>query len=246
MIFVAGLPRSGTSLVHFLIGAHPRCVALGEVWGLISSAREIARASEVHCSCINGKTPLPMCPFWGPLLPVLRGDGDYSPVLARVREVYGDRILVDSSKNLAVAQRGAKILYVIRDVRAWATSTDRASIRGFLGWHRSNVSRIQALEDREWLLVSYDELSLAPMPSMRRICEFLELPFTEDLFEFGRGAHHAVKCNYAMKSNPRRMAGIEYDNRWFRSTDWQVPSLLLPHVMKFNREHVYGLVDTAF
>ncbi|MEM7217826.1 MAG: hypothetical protein AAF515_05635 [Pseudomonadota bacterium] len=242
-ISVGGLHRSGTTVVHFLLGAHPHCVAIGEAWGFISSKASIERADEIGCSC---GAPASECSFWGPLVPKLAGDGDYAPVFERAREVYGDAILVDSSKSLA-ARRALEgdvfRLHVIRDVRAWAVSTERVNWRGMRAWHRQNRRMIDAGSD---MVVSYDELALRPEATLNAICENIGLEADiPSMLRFGAAEHHAVKCN-RMKGDPNKMAGLVYDNRWFTDDRWLRPAMLSPVVMRFNKRQVYGHAPSIF
>ena len=228
--------------MHFLVGAHPRCVAMGEVWSLIGRPESIATADTAWCSC--GET-IASCRFWGPLLPELDGSGDYAPFLARFQQCYPGRLCVDSSKNLEAMRitHPAKVLHVIRDVRGWSISSGRRGLRAYLSWKRDNERRIEFLNrgKYDWLLVSYDELNLRPEPSLRRICNFLGLPYTDQMLRYGEVEHHGIKTN--MKEDPRKMAGIAYDYRWMHDPRAQLPSALLPWVMRFNSRHVYGTCE---
>lgn len=245
MIFIGGMHRSGTSLVHFLVGAHPQCIAVGEVWSLIAHPDAIAAADTTWCSCGEH---IATCTFWGPLLPRLDGSGDYAPFLEHFRDRYPDRTYVDSSKHLEAIGRSrpAKVLYVMRDVRGWSDSTQRSGVRAFLSWKRSNERQMEYLrrEEIDWLRVSYDELGLRPEASLRRITTFLGLPYTDQMMRYGDVEHHAVHTD--MKRDPHKMAGVTYDYRWIQSARGQISAALLPGVMRFNRDHVYGTLDEVW
>lgn len=246
-IFVTGLHRSGTSLLHFLVGACPGYIALGEISTFISSRENLANASQGSCSC---GVAITHCPFWSGVLPRLEGDGDYTPVLEHCRAHFPGRIPVDSSKHLCALERlpDARVLLSIRDVRGWSVSVGRPTVRGFRNWYRRNLELRNALEDRQYLMVSYDELALRPERSNRRLRSFLGAPAGTDAFRTGSFAgfeHHAVHVNQ-MKDQPAKMAAIQYDYRWFDDPRVTLPSLLLPRVMRFNRENVYGYVHDDF
>src|SRR5680860_413390 len=134
LVFISGIPRSGTSLLHLMIGAHPRYVSVGEVYGLIrpGSAR-MANPDGVQCSC--GKNALD-CTFWGEVVSRLRGSdestvaGRYQIFLDVFKARFGDeKIPVDSSKAMPALEAlttlphvQVKTFYVIKDVRAWTVS----------------------------------------------------------------------------------------------------------------------------
>jgi hypothetical protein len=42
------------------------------------------------------------------------------------------------------------------------------------------------------------------------------------------------------------MAAVQYDQRWLADRRWLIPAFLLPQVMKFNSNEVYGLIDNPF
>ena len=37
----------------------------------------------------------------------------------------------------------------------------------------------------------------------------------------------------------QRGADIRYDHRWFYRREWQLGATLFPHIMRYNRTHVY-------
>ncbi len=244
MIFVTGLHRSGTSLLHFLIGAAPGYVALGEISSLIRSSDNLAKAATSTCSC---GTSILDCPFWGPLVPRLVGDGDYQPVLDHFRSCFPGKVPVDSSKHLTVLEQvpDATVVCSIRDVRGWCVSMGKPTLRGYMSWYKENLGLKRALAGRPYLMVGYDELVLRPDASMRRIAGFLGVCDPGSMLRFGGGEHHAVHAN-RMKDQPAKMAAIRYDYRWFNDPRSRLPAFALPWVMKFNAENVYGYVHDDF
>jgi len=270
IVFVGGLHRSGTSLLQFLLGAHPGYAAVGEVYGLIQSgSRYLRRAGEVGCSCgVNAD----QCEFWGPLVPQLRraaqaADADrYGLFLRHFAAFFGNgAIPVDSSKDPralrilnTMPDVEVEVLFSIRDVRAWTVSVQRASeggrhgalgsVRTFWRWYRGNRRYMAALQGSglRWLTVSHEELVLRPEPSLNRIMSFLGDSVRGDMLNFNQAGHHAVLVN-RMKSNREKMNHLRYDHRWFyRSGQWMLPALLLPNVMKFNHAQVYGHAGNVF
>ena len=229
-VFIAGLPRSGTTLVHFLVGMHPQCIALGEVIGYLENPRR------AKCSCGEWDDE---CSFWSGVK-----ERSYDAVRQRVEEVYGpDKIMVDSSKTPAAKQLlgDARVLYCIRDVRAWTLSRRDQGVINYLKWHRWNQRDLAQLPGA--LVVSYDELVLRLDSSRRRIMDFLGLEYLSDT-NFAQAEHHAIHAN-RMKSQPAKMANVDYDHRWvYSSPHW--PAALLPQVMKYNSKMVYGLTENIY
>ncbi|MGH8503656.1 MAG: sulfotransferase domain-containing protein [Gammaproteobacteria bacterium] len=176
LVFISGIPRSGTSLLHLMIGAHPRYVSVGEVYGLIRPGSErLADPAGVQCSC--GQTAAD-CEFWGEVVRRLKqsseaaGSGRYAVFLDVFRAHFGaDKIPVDSSKAMpalralnAIPGVDTKVFYVIKDVRAWTVSLRRhqnkafrnlprqqrflrnMSARLFRRWYRENRRNQAAIE----------------------------------------------------------------------------------------------------
>ena len=229
-IYIAGLPRSGTTLLHFLVGSHPRCIALGEVTGYLN------HAERTMCSC---GVYTDECLFWSGVK-----ERSYDAVKARVAEYYGpDKIMVDASKTRSGLDRlgDAKVLYCIRDVRGWAVSQRMESVFGYLRWHRRNKREMNL--DRDFLVVSYDELILRLQDSRQRLMSYLGLEANSDT-DFTNVEHHAVHAN-RMKTDATKMTRIDYDHRWIAKTNpW--PAALLPWVMDYCNKHVYGLVPNVY
>ena len=132
IVYILGLSRVGSTMLDLVLGSNPRFVGLGEVFQVLRPDMNRFQRNEV-CSC--GKVTQE-CPFWGPLSDRLKKDISaslekrYHHVLEVFEEVFGpDKILVDSSKlldSLKVAQKSRdielKVIFLMRDVRAWTIS----------------------------------------------------------------------------------------------------------------------------
>ena len=248
-VFVAGLHRSATTMTHFVAGSHPDCVALGEIWNLISNPAQLKRANEIDCSC--GKYAAE-CSFWGPLFPKLQGDGDYAPVVEHFHNLYGrDRIMVDSSKHFeahaALSQRVdvTKVLFCIRDVRGWVVSNRLPAWKGFVRWYRANRRQRALFDVTDTLLVSYEELVLNPEPYVQKVFNHVGLESSGEAIQFGQTEHHAIMCN-RMKGDAGKMAGMKYDTRWLYDRNFGLVSLMLPWIVRYNSKNVYGNVENLF
>ena len=61
--YVAGASHSGSTLLHFVLGAHSRCVGLGEVARTLGpGANGLERTLRRRCSCGSDAED---CVFWG-------------------------------------------------------------------------------------------------------------------------------------------------------------------------------------
>ena len=132
VVYILGLSHVGSTLLDMTIGSHPKFIGLGEIFQVIRPDFNRFRNNE-QCSC--GKK-MRDCPFWGPTAKALAaGPSDdiltrYSVVTDMFQRIYGDQYTpVDSSKLpdalkilLNVPGVDAKVINLIRDVRAWTIS----------------------------------------------------------------------------------------------------------------------------
>lgn len=268
VVFIAGQARSGSTLLDLMLGAHPRCVGLGEVHEFFRrQADYLARSGEIACSC--GRS-LAECAFWGPLAGDLRPGAaqdtrqQYDRLLAHFDQAFGpERILVDSSKTPDALQAwlerpavDVKTIFLVRDVRGWTVSR-RAELRRrrahslgdrirrlplvcFWQWRVEN-RRIRTFLARArvpFFQLGYEELCLSTRPMVEAMCDFLDIAPSEAMLRPSSSQSHVVVGNRMRFQSEKRQA-ISYDNRWFTSREWLLPSLLLPGVMRHNRQAVY-------
>lgn len=158
-----------------------------------------------------------------------------------------------------------KVIHLIKDVRAYTISlVDRAKIKKVRGkslsrrskrlpdfilrhplyhfrlWYSQNKKMQQFLQkhDIPTLQIGYEELCIYPDKMIRRICEFLgEEPEDSMLSLSNSNGSHVIRGNRMRNRSERKK--IMYDNRWFYRTEWVLPSIIFPGVMKFNRREVY-------
>jgi len=119
-------------MLDLILGSHPEFVGLGEVFQVLRPDMNRFDRDE-YCSC--GKR-VDDCLFWGPAAEALRKKRS-SDLMDRYRHVFrtfdsvykNQTILIDSSKLLSVLkivrmlpEVDLKVIYLIRDVRAWTIS----------------------------------------------------------------------------------------------------------------------------
>lgn len=217
--YVAGASHSGSTLLHLMLGAHSRCVGLGEVSRTLAPGPEgIARTLKRRCSCGSSMGD---CAFWGEAASRLARnpesdlEGQYRIVLETFDDVFGsDRILVDSSKYLEplrVLQRmpgvDLRVVHVIKDVRAWVISQGdkqrkrsekgknverRSRARLFLQWYRQNRKIQRFLDEGTFpsMRLGYEELCFFPELMVHELCQLLgEEPEAAMLSPDGAGCH---------------------------------------------------------
>jgi hypothetical protein len=254
---ILSLSHSGSTLVDWLLGSHPRCVGLGEVANVLRlPAARLDRKFGGGCTC--GATT-DECVFWGPVRAGLAAhpeaplDSKLDLVLRHFREVFGDDpILVDSSKKIRSLHAWARhaevelaAIHLVKDVRSYAVSRldrlpsgargTRACLAAFGRWQRKNARierRLGAAGVRHTTL-GYEALCADPAHQAERLCRFLGLPFEPSMLELGGGRSHLVAGNPILRE-PERRGKIEYDDRWLHRDDWRWAARLRPGVMRAN------------
>lgn len=119
-------------MLDLILGNHPEFVGLGEIFQVLRPDMNRFDRDE-YCSC--GKR-VDECLFWGPAAEALRKTRSldlkarYRQVFRTFDDIYSNQtILIDSSKLLSVLkivrtlpEVDLKVVYLIRDVRAWTIS----------------------------------------------------------------------------------------------------------------------------
>ena len=188
-VFVVGMPRSGTTLMERIIGAHPGAAPLGERADL----QEIMGAMTPNDA--SARWPWPERAAH--LAPVAAGSiaGAY---LARVNALAyeGARVAVDKMPEqfrqigfIAATMPQARIIHVTRDARDVGVSCCTARFHDGLAWSfdQDSIARRQAsyeavmaywrslLPQGRMLEVPYEELVRQPEAWVARVLDFLGL-----------------------------------------------------------------------
>ena len=110
----------------------------------------------------------------------------------------------------------------------------------FWQWWRRNRRFQRQLEQQNipYCRIGYEELCLDQEPTIRGLCEFLEienLPLSNDL-------HQAKSCifegNRMRRQEEKRY--LLYDTRWFTRGEWHLSTVLLPWIISLNRKWTYS------
>ncbi|XP_035287508.1 protein-tyrosine sulfotransferase 1-like isoform X2 [Anguilla anguilla] len=192
LIFIGGFPRSGTTLMRAMLDAHPavrcgeetrvipRVLAMKQTWS--RSGREKMRLDEAGVT--DEVLDAAMRAF---LLEIIVRHGEPAPFLCNK-----DPFALKSLSYLAKIFPRARFVLMIRDGRASVHSmiSRKVTIAGFdLGsyrdcltkWNRAIESMYEQCLDAtgRCLPVRYELLVLHPEQWMRRLLDFLEVPWNE-------------------------------------------------------------------
>lgn len=187
-LLVAGTPRSGTTLLACMIGAHPDCIMMSECFSaeehkIVSPARVIGNKlcmpNQLQFTHPPPRVSLRRIPHR-----VVRGLGALIPGLAP-KELPLSRLSVQEY----VRERKASILLVVRRpghvvdsmLRRDEWTLDEAISRwaqGIREMHRA----YDAFQDRSHI-VSFESLVESPEEKMRDVSEFLDVPYNTNMLE---------------------------------------------------------------
>jgi len=203
IIFIGGVPRSGTTLMRAMLDAHPE-VRCGE------ETRVVPRILQMRSKWMKSEKESMRLEEAG-----LTGDVLDSAISAFVLEVvarHGEASPRLCNKDPFTLKSGAylkrlfpksKFLFMVRDGRATVHSiiTRKVTITGFdLKSYRQSLTKwngaISAMNDQceelgkdHCLPVYYEQLILHPRKWLEKILKFLELDWTEDVM------HHEKQIN---------------------------------------------------
>merc|ERR1711970_34950 len=203
LIFIGGVPRSGTTLMRAMLDAHP-AVRCGEETRVVprilqmrshwmKSQKESMRLEEAGLT--GDVLDSALSAF---ILEVVARHGEASPRLCNK-----DPFTLKSGTYLKKLFPNSKFLFMVRDGRATVHSiiTRKVTITGFdLKSYKQSLTKwnsaISAMNDQceelgsdYCLKVYYEQLILHPRKWLTKILKFLELDWTEDVM------HHEKQIN---------------------------------------------------
>lgn len=200
LIFIGGMPRSGTTLMRAMLDSHPdvrcgtetrlvpRILSMRHMW--LKSTRETTRLTEagIGDDVINAAVRA----F---IIEIIVRHGELAPRLCNK-----DPFTMKSAVYLAQLFPNARFVFMIRDGRATVHSiiTRRVTITGFNlkdyrqcmeKWNQAMTAmwaQCEELGTKRCLPVHYEELVLHPRRELQRLLHFLALDWNETLLHHDR------------------------------------------------------------
>ncbi|XP_070500333.1 protein-tyrosine sulfotransferase [Chironomus tepperi] len=232
LIFIGGVPRSGTTLMRAMLDAHPevrcgqetrvipRILQLRSHW--MKSEKESMRLEEagIHKEVLNSAIAQ-FC------LEIIAKHGDPAPRLCNK-----DPLTLKMGSYVIELFPNAKFIFMVRDGRGTVHSiiSRKVTITGFdLTNYRQCMQKwnqaITTMHDQckeigkdRCLMVHYEKLVLQPKKSMEEILEFLEIPWNDSVL------HHEDFIN---KENGVALSKVE------RSSDQVIKPINLEALTKW-------------
>ncbi|XP_067928537.1 protein-tyrosine sulfotransferase 1-like [Watersipora subatra] len=193
LLWIGGVPRSGTTLIRAMLDAHPyiRCGEetrvipriLGMHTKTVASQTEMSRLEEAHISESLLRDALASY-----LLTIIAGHGEAAPLLCNkdpfaIRSMSHIRQMFPKSKVILMIRDGRSVAHSIISRHITIKGFDMKSYEGTLkDWNRAISSMwegCKASGPSVCLPVYYERLVIDPKSQMQRIIEFLGVPWDD-------------------------------------------------------------------
>lgn len=237
-IFIAGLERSGTSLLHALLASHPHLAMTRRTnlwthfhnqYGDLSVPANLDRCLG---TMLRYKRVLKLQPDAARLRRDFRtGPATYARLFALLEEQHAERVgrprWGDKSLHteryadeIFAAYPGARILHMLRDPRdRYASSLTRWQVRrggvgaGTAEWLASArlAMRHQRRYPDRYLITRYETLVGQPAHTLQQICAFIEEPYVGEMLAM-RGAPRLLEQGSNSSYGPRDPGVISTDS----------------------------------
>ncbi|MDO6567880.1 sulfotransferase [Alteromonas sp. 1_MG-2023] len=274
IICLTSLSRSGSTVFSMALACHENLISLGEVYQVLRMGPTYWLNRQEHlCSC---GAPAHQCEFWQPVLTKMRSldiieptkpsyyPDAYSALLGQFAKLYSSEYQpIDTSKGIKHLKLlagsdtiDAKALFLIRDVRSYASSQARLArsqprkglkkVKGhywyqMLRWLTDNKKRESLLKELAlpFRTIGYEPFCFNPSQTLDNVYEFLALPKVPSHENMKQSTHHVLFGN-PMRNCDKRKSEIRYDDRWFSETKYMLPAALMPTLMQYNQARVYA------
>lgn len=215
-VFIVGMPRSGTTLLEQILGAHPSVRALGERPGIFRAVRSFAADGLTWPGCLTDCS-------------VERLAGIARTYLSDERIQAGDLRITDKMPGnvlhlglVALLFPGARIIEATRDPMdaGWscftqdfqAESLDYTRDLAHIGFYRQGMKALmdhwRAVLPLAFTRIAHEALVADPEVETRRLLEFLGLPWHPDCLRFHEQAPASITASFFQVREPLNARGI--------------------------------------
>lgn len=122
-----------------------------------------------------------------------------------------------------------------------ASYDKRSALFYFRRWyaHNKRIQTFLAGQNKPHMTIGYEELCMRPKVILPKLSAFLDEPINHAELDLTLGDGHLAFSN-RMKRQADKLQQISYDHRWFVRKEWTKSAMLMPGIMRYNREKVYS------
>ena len=224
-VFIAGMPRSGTSLLDQIIDAHAQAAGVGEMSGIEHFARELERVWDASLPAPESFGPMRDRAFKNMAAAYTQACQQQAPGAKRiVNKALGNNRVVGLLARLFPKTR---IIHAIRDPRDVAVSCFMGGLNNAyypwtaraewiaVAWEQSRrlMEHWKRETDLPILDVRYEDVVTDPGTQFPRFIDFLGLPWDEGCTRFHESKRTVRTLSYDQVNRPLYASSV---NRWQR------------------------------
>ncbi|MBN1217183.1 MAG: sulfotransferase [Candidatus Lokiarchaeota archaeon] len=200
VIFICGAPHSGSTLLGLILGSHSTCFYGGEI-NKIQFLNIEEEHEDKYCKMCGSS-----CPIWNNF-----DVSDKKGIYQQLSDLSHKPNIIDSTKNVDWLKLNYKnlnstqssyLIYILRDGRAVFNSQQRKYkninpnelIEKWIIHVRSTNSFYDTFEGKK-IKIHYEELSLKPEETVKKLCNFLEISYEESMIQYYLHKHHPLGGN---------------------------------------------------
>lgn len=220
-IFIVGMPRTGTTLLSRILGAHPA----------VADADELNALENAISECLDRFVDLPLAPSDLEALRGVDAQGLGAAYMRRTQPYYGKGCthLIDknpmnlfAASAIVRAMPNAKLLCLVRNGMdtcysnlrqlfqngAFPYSYDQRALAERYAAFRRVVDCMQVRHPENFLAVSYEALAQDPVATAGRVMEFCGLRFDPAYVDITRNATRSATASASQVRQPIHLQGI--------------------------------------
>lgn len=225
LIFIVGMPRSGTTLIEQILDSHPQVYGCGELRDLgtiangLSDAQGVKRGYPMGVVLLNEEVCTQLAGRYIERVKALSGGADF--VTDKMPQNFQFLGLI------ALLFPGAKIIHSLRDPldtclscyfqnfrfqnTVLGFSTNMGNLASFYKQYQRLMAHWRATLDIEMLEVSYEDLVADQETLTRRMLEFCGLPWDEQCLRFYDTRRAVTTASYNQVRQPMYRKSVQ---RW--------------------------------
>lgn len=200
--FIGGAGHSGSTLLGFILGSHSQGFYCGEASKTRFLGDERKRIAKRVCKICGVN-----CPVWSNFSPDSPLD-----LYEQVARLVDKPLIIDSAKNVDwIRQQSQRLeqtssqqflIFLQRDGRAVINSRMRKypemDVSELIQDWKQQIECTMHLFDQyphPKLSIHYEDLASQPIPTVQRICQFLEIDYQAEMLNYTQQDHHVLGGN---------------------------------------------------